>query len=127
MRDENQRQPELALELEQQRGDLGLDRNIQRGQRLIADDQFGLDDQRTRDADALRLAARELVWIALQVLRLKSDPCEHGEHALASRVVRQLGFKDLQWLFERGADALARIERRDAILKDHLQSRARAL
>src|ERR1700693_6587123 len=121
MRDENQRQPELALELEQQRGDLGLDRNIQRGQRLVTDDQFGLDDQRTRDADALRLAAREFVWIALQMLRLETDPCEHGEQALASRVAGELGMQHLPRLLEPRPAERRLNAARAAGLEEHLQ------
>ena len=67
--DEEVREPELRLEILEQVDDLRLDRDVERGHRLVADDQRGLDGQRPRDPDALALAARELMRIAVRVLR----------------------------------------------------------
>ena len=61
VRDEDVRQPELRLEVLQQVEDLRLDGDVERGDRLVADDQLRVDRERPRDADALPLAARELV------------------------------------------------------------------
>ena len=55
--DEEVGQPELALEVLEQVEDLGLDRDVERGHRLVADDEVRLEDQRAGDADALALAA----------------------------------------------------------------------
>ena len=55
--DEHVGQPELALELLEQVEDLRLDRHVERRDRLVADDQVRLEDQRPGDADALALAA----------------------------------------------------------------------
>ena len=55
--DEQVRQAELALELLEQVQDLGLDRHVERGDRLVADDEVGLDDEGPGDPDALALAA----------------------------------------------------------------------
>ena len=41
--------------------DLGLHRHVERGDRLVADDHLGIEHERPGDADALALAARELV------------------------------------------------------------------
>src|SRR5579872_2168381 len=59
--DEEEREAEFGLQILQQVDDLRLDRNVERGDRLIADDQVRLGRERTRDADALALAARKLM------------------------------------------------------------------
>ena len=51
----------LVLQVHQQVDDLRLDRDVERRDRLIADDQLRVERQRPGDADALALAARELV------------------------------------------------------------------
>src|SRR6516225_4642451 len=56
VRDEQQRQPEPRLHLLQQIEDLRADRNVERGDRLVADDEFGIEHERLRDADALAKA-----------------------------------------------------------------------
>ena len=59
--DEQHREAEIALQVLQQVDDLRLDRDIERGHRLVAYDQVGIGGERARDADALALAAGELV------------------------------------------------------------------
>ena len=58
VRDEQVGQAELRLQIQQQVQDLGLDRDVERRDRLVGDDQRGLQRQRPRDADALALARR---------------------------------------------------------------------
>src|SRR5206468_7834808 len=62
--DEDVGEAELALQVLQQVDHLRLDRDIERRYRLVAHDEARLDRERPRDADALALAARELVRIA---------------------------------------------------------------
>src|SRR6218665_2566445 len=52
---------------------LGLHRNIERGDRLGGDDQLGLHGQRAGNADALALAARELLRIARKGRGFQTD------------------------------------------------------
>ena len=73
MGDEDERQAHVALELAQQVEDLGLDRDVERGDRLVGDEQLGLERDRAGDADALALAAGELVRIAVVVLGVEPD------------------------------------------------------
>ena len=47
---------------------------------------FGSDRERARDADALALAARELVRIAVRVIGLKPDELEQLADALVDRL-----------------------------------------
>src|SRR5262249_61183815 len=61
VRDQDQRQVELALQLHQQVDDLRLDRNIESRDRLVAHDEFWVEDHRACDADALALPARGLM------------------------------------------------------------------
>ena len=71
--DEDEGDAELALELVEQRDHLRLDRDVERGDRLVGDDQLGLERQRPGDGDALALAAGELVRVALGVLGREAD------------------------------------------------------
>ena len=73
--DEQQRQAELVLQIDQQVDDLRLHRNVQRRHRLVADDQVGAGRQRARDADALALAAGEFVRIAADRVARQAAPC----------------------------------------------------
>ena len=64
VRDEEVGEAEPRLEVDQQVEDLRLDRDVERRDRLVGDDQLRLERERARDADALALAAGELVRIA---------------------------------------------------------------
>ena len=63
VRDDQVGQAEVVLQVLQQVDHLGLDRDVERGDRLVGDDQVGLERQRPGDADALPLAAGELVRV----------------------------------------------------------------
>ena len=54
---EQHRQVELGANLVQQRQHLRLHRNVERGHRLVGDQQLGLDRQRARNAYALPLSS----------------------------------------------------------------------
>ncbi len=60
---------ELVLQVLEQVEDLRLDRDVERRDRLVADDQLRLERERAGDADPLALAARELVRVAVDVSR----------------------------------------------------------
>ena len=70
VRDENIGQPEPVLQVAEQIEDLRADRDVERRDRLVADDQFGFDRERAGDCDALTLAAGEFVRIAPRETRL---------------------------------------------------------
>ena len=56
--DEDVGEAELALQVLEQVEDLRLHRDVERRDRLVADDQLRVDGERAGDADALALAAR---------------------------------------------------------------------
>ena len=76
VRDEEVGQMESLLQVLQQVDDLRLDRNVERGDRLVEHQEARLDGERARDADALALAAGELVRIALERLGAHPDALE---------------------------------------------------
>ena len=120
VRDEEVREPELCLEILEEVDDLRLDRHVQRRHRLIADDQRWLDGERPRDPDALALTARELVRIAVRVLRQESHVGQQLAHAPgALRAVADDAVNG-QRLGDDLPDRHPRIQRAVRILEDHL-------
>ena len=73
--------------------DLRLDGDVERGGRLVGDQQVGLHRQRHRDHHALAHAARELVRIAGESAPRvgDADALEHADRELVRRVARKLG------------------------------------
>ena len=88
VRDEEVREPEVALEVLEQVEDLRLDGDVQRRDRLVADDQLRVQRERAGDADALALAARELVRVAVRVVRVEADDLEQAPARSPSRLLR---------------------------------------
>ena len=86
---------------------------------------FGLHDQRARDGDALALAARELVRIAVQQrLGLPPSVRPTSSSACTMRARRAAasssGLVDLQAFADDLLDRQARRERRERVLEHHL-------
>ena len=73
VRDEDVGQAEVALQRLEQVDDLRADRDVERRDRLVEDDQLRVERERARDADALPLAAGELVREAVRVLGREAD------------------------------------------------------
>src|SRR5690349_15873258 len=67
---------QLLLQVLQKVQDLRLDGDIERRNRLVADQQFRPQRQRARDADTLTLPAGETVRITLDEARIEPD-CLH--------------------------------------------------
>src|SRR5262249_7851139 len=87
--DEDVRETKPLLQIREQVDHLGLDRDVERGNRLVADDEPRLGCEGAGDADALPLAARELVRIALSVLWRETDETEELRDALAPASLRE--------------------------------------
>ena len=117
--DEEVREIETLLQVLQQVDNLRLNRDIERGNRLVADDDLGADRQGAGDADALALAAAELVREALGVVGVQADGLEQLGHAVAPGLALGQAV-DRQRLADDRADRHARIERGIRVLEDHL-------
>ena len=83
--DEQQRHVQASLDVLEKRDDLGLDRDVESGCRLVGDEQVGLVGEGHGDHDALPLAAGKLMRIALETAcRIRNaDLAKHLDCALA--------------------------------------------
>ena len=112
--------PSSRLQLGEQLDHLRLDRDVERGDRLVGDDQLGLERQRPGDGDALALAAGELVRVALGVLGREADLVQQLGDALAPPRLRQDVGVDHPGLGDDLEDRHPRVERLGRVLEHHL-------
>ena len=117
--DEQHRHAEPRLDVFQELQDLRLHRDVERGGRLVGDQQIGLVGERHGDHHALALAAGQLVRIAAEPPRRvgNADLVEQFEDAGARRLagnalMQQQNFADLL------LDRVQRIERRHRLLEN---------
>ena len=76
MRDEQVRELQSLLQIEQQPDDLRLNGDIQRRDRLVRNDQRWIQGEGAGNADPLPLPAAELVRVAVEVLWFESHEVE---------------------------------------------------
>ena len=123
--DEQDRHLELLLELLHQLQDLRLDRHVERGGRLVGDQQRRIADQRHRDHRPLAQPARELERVGAERLRGigEADPGQHLDGAMLA-----LGAVDVrvqqQRLEDLVADRVQRRQRAHRLLEDDRDPRA---
>jgi hypothetical protein len=123
VRNEEISEPEIFLEIDQQIEILRLDRAIERRYRFVANHKLGAQDERSCDTDSLPLTAGEFVWITLQGCLGVADLADDLENPAPPRF-RIVNAVNLERRIEDGADALARIERSERVLKHHLHGAA---
>ena len=82
MGDEEIGEAEFLLQVFQEVDYLGLDRNIQRGDWLIADNQIGISRQGTRNPNALALPTRKFMRVAVHKFRVQSNQVQQLIYAL---------------------------------------------
>ncbi|MNF80808.1 hypothetical protein D3C84_630600 [compost metagenome] len=118
--DQQQRHAQALLQRFEQQQDLALHGHVQRGGRLVGDQQLGLASQGHGDHHPLSLAARELVRVGLEAFFgfLDAYQVQQFENALMRRLapqslVHQQGLADLFF------DAVQRIEGGHRLLEDH--------
>ena len=123
--DEQQRHAHLALQLVQQRQDLRLDGHVQRGGRLVADQQLRRAGQRHRDHRALALAAGELVRIGVDLgLGVGDAGAVQQLDGARARGVGPQRLVQRQHLDDLVAHGVQRVQRRHRLLEDHADARA---
>src|SRR5712671_1158308 len=120
--DEQVGQAEPFAQILEQVDDLGLNRHVERRHGLIADDELRLHRERPRDPDALALAARHLVGVAVGEFRI--EPAYREKLAHASGTPRGIALDPMHHdrLGDDLADLHARIERAVRVLKDDLDA-----
>src|SRR5262249_42447701 len=94
--------------------------HVERAHRLVANDEVGAHRQGARDADALTLAAGELVRIALHHFRAEPDAFEHGDDLIFFFTAAAGPSEDANAFSHDLAHRHARVERRVGILKHDL-------
>ena len=86
VRDEQVGKAEFGAQPLEEVEHLGLDEHVERGDRLVADQQRGLQGHRAGDGDALRLPAGQLPRVPLPVpRRVQADQVEQVVDPLAAR------------------------------------------
>jgi hypothetical protein len=119
--DEQVREVELLLEVLEEVDHLRLDRHVQRGDGLVADDELGADGEGPCDADALPLPARELVRVAPHVIRVETHRLEEVGDLLLALTPALGELVDDERLADDGAHGHPRVQRRVGVLEDDLE------
>ena len=126
VRNEQEGDPELLLQVEQEIDDLRPDRHVQRRNRLVGDHHLGIQGQRTGDGDPLALPAGEFVRIAVRHVGGQADLDQQLAHPRL-----RFGFRTQLMhqhrLHDRKADGQTRVERGKRVLKDKLDVTAQGL
>ena len=120
MGDEQVREIEAFLQLEEQVDDLGLDRDVEGAHRLVENHEVRFDGQRPGDADPLALTTRELVRVAVEKGRTEADRAQK----LDDTGVAGLAPVPAATRPERAREGFLRgeraVERGPRVLEDHL-------
>ena len=122
--DEEVRQAELGLQVGEQAQDLRLHEHVERRDRLVEDDDLGLQRERTRDGDALALAARELVRVAAARACAAATPGRAARRPRSRRDAWSPTLCVAQRLRDRVADVAQRVQRAVRVLEDRLHAAA---
>ena len=125
VRDEQHRQSAAAPQRIEQVEDLRLDGDVERGRRLIENEQLGIADQRLRDQHALLHAAAQLMRIGLQQLvgTRKPDFRKRGPRFRQGFAQTKSAMVD-EWLRDLLADRQRRVERCERILEHDAEAAA---
>ena len=118
--DQDDRGAEALLELQHQVQDLGLDGDVERGRRLVGDQDLGVAGERHRDHHPLAHAAGELVRILADAASRLGDPhqLQHLGRAPERGRLRE-ALVERQRLGDLAADGQHRVERGHRLLEDH--------
>src|SRR2546430_270103 len=125
--DEQQREPELPLQVVQQVQYLGLDGDVERRHRLVRDDEARADRERARDPDALALAAAELVWIAVRRVGRQADEGEKLVDARAALAAAARGGSGSGFIIWAGMETASAAPASSATMKRGRTASARAI
>ena len=125
--DEQIRQVPLFLQLHHQVEDLGLDGHIQCGDRLVAHDEGGIQDQRPGDAHPLAAAAVQLMGIEVESPLRQAHHVHGVPDLLLELLLAPADLVDLQRLGDDIADGHAGVQRGIGVLEDDLHLPAQVL
>jgi len=118
--DEEVGELELVAEIGEEVEDLALDADVEGAGGFVADDEAGLEGERTGDADALALAAGELVGVAVDGGASEAAALEEFADLGAEMVFAFDEFVNDEGLADDGADAHAWVQGAAGVLEDDL-------
>ena len=125
VRDEDHAHVHFVLQPAHQLQDLRLDRHVERGRRLVGDQQRGPARQRHRDHHALPHPAGQLVRIAREhAARLRNAHEIEQPQRFRAGFGRALRLVQRDRLADLVADRKHRVQRRHRLLEDHRDVRA---
>ncbi len=125
MRDEDIGDAEPRAQVAEKIEHLRLDREVERRDGLVADDQLRLDRKRPGNGDALALAAGEFMGVAIRRGRRQPNHRQQFGHPVRN-CIRRAQPVQRNRLTDRPPDAHARIERSEGVLEDDLHAPAHA-
>ena len=125
VRDEERRRPGARGQVLDQRDDAGFDRHVERGRRLVEDQEARVRQERHGDDDALLLAAGELMRIgAHDALGVgQAHGLDHVERSCARLLLRDF-VVDQRHFHQLPVDQHGWVERGHRLLVDHRDFRA---
>jgi hypothetical protein len=126
VRDEQVGEAQPVLEPLEEVDYLRLDRHVEGRDRLIGDDEVGVEGERPRHPDPLSLATRELVRVADRVVGVEPDGGEQLPNPLPSLRLRA-DVVDVERLGDGVSRGHPRVERGVRVLEDHLEPTAQVL
>ncbi len=121
--DQEQRGAEVLAQVGEDAQDLRLDDDVQRGRRLVRDEELRAQDEGKRDHDPLPHAARELVRVLTKSSRRNAHAPERLERALPNLTVAESGLVLLERLAEVILDPHERVQTRHRLLEDEPELR----
>ena len=120
MRDDDQRDVELARQVLHQLENLRLNRHVERGGRLVGDDQFRIAGESDGDHHALAHAAGELMRVLVEpAFRVGNADKGQQFDGARLRLLVVHAEMDLQRLLDLQPDGQDRVERGHRLLEDH--------
>ena len=123
VRDKKVGQTKPLLKVLQEVYDLRLNRNVERRNRFVENEERGLDRKRARDSDPLALAAREFMGMAVEGVRVETNHLEQMNDSLFFfAAARETMY--FNTLADDRPHAHPRIQRGVGVLKDELHPAA---
>src|SRR5216684_3342932 len=125
--DEEIGEAKLVLQVAHQIEDLCLHRNIERGGRLVADDEFGFGRQDAGDCDPLPLPAGKFMRIFPAVIGVQADQVQELADPRLNIALALQQIESADRFGDDGIDPKTRVEARIGILENHLNAAAQVL
>ena len=123
VRDQKQRGAEVLAQVGEDAQDLRLDDDVERGRRLVGDEELRAQDKCERDHDPLPHAARELVRVLTKSSRRNAHASQRLERAFPNLTTTQARLVLLERLAEVVLDPHERVQARHRLLEDESELR----